>query len=647
MATYKRIDGDYHIVSVNASDSIYLDTENAEISGNLIVAGNVVVEELNLNNVNATYNVTAGGNVAATYVLGNGRFLTDVISNVGGASILQNGTTNVNIPIANGAVTVSFDTLPNLYQFTNTAFSAVAVESPRITTNQITSGDSTQVVVDDGLVVGGAVDVSGNVTANFFQGNGSQLTGIDATSISNGTSNMRVVSASGNIAGNIAGNTILTLSSTGLLVTGSIQATNGFVGLDATKISNGTSQVQVLASGGNIEANVAGATVAVISSSGIAITGNLSVTGNASLSGNILGDRVQNGTTSFDIQTPDGNANISVGGVANVAVFTTTGANIAGTLNATGNITGGNLLTSGNIVDTGALSIITAASGNVNLAPNGTNRLVVTTTGANIAGTLNATGNITGGNLLTSGNIVDTGALSIITAASGNINLAPNGTNTLVVTTTGANVTGNLSVSTGNITGGNLILSGAIEDSAQLDIRTTASNGNIVLTPNGTGVILVAKDIVNGQANGVGNIGSSSGYFNTIFATATSAQYADLAELYLADNDYNPGTVLEFGGVQEVTLCNTPNSHKVAGVVSTNPAYVMNSGLAGDHVCKLALVGRVQCFVRGPVEAGDLLVSDTNGWARVNNDAAAGRIIGKSLQSSLNDGEIEIVVGKH
>ena len=546
MATYKRIDGDYHIVSINASDSIYLDTENVEISGNLIVAGNVVVEELNLNNVNATYNVTAGGNVAATYVLGNGRFLTDVISNVGGASILQNGTTNVNIPIANGAVTVSFDTLPNLYQFTTTAFSAVAVESPLITTNQITSGDSTQVVVDDGLVVqyglvvGGAVDVSGNITASYFLGNGSQLTGIDATSIQSGTSNMKVVSASGNIAGNIAGNTILTLSSTGLLVTGSIQATNGFVGLDATKISNGTSQVQVLASGGNIEANVAGATVAVISSSGIAITGNLSVTGNASLSGNILGDRVQNGTTSFDIQTPDGNANISVGGVANVAVFTTTGANIAGTLNATGNITGGNLLTSGNIVDTGALSIITGASGNVSIAPNGTNVLVVTTTGAEITG-----------------------------------------------------------------------------------------------------------NIVNANANGIGNIGSASGYFNTIFATATSAQYADLAELYLADNNYNSGTVLEFGGMQEVTLCNTPNSHKVAGVVSTNPAYVMNSGLAGEHVCKLALVGRVQCFVRGPVEAGDLLVSDTNGWARVNNDAAAGRIIGKSLQSSLNDGEIEIVVGKH
>ena len=341
------------------------------------------------------------------------------------------------------------------------------------------------------------------------------------------------------------------------MVTGSIQATNGFVGLDATKISNGTSQVQVLASGGNIEANVAGATVAVISSSGIAITGNLSVTGNASLSGNILGDRVQNGTTSFDIQTPDGNANISVGGVANVAVFTTTGANIAGTIDVTGNANVGNLGT---------------------------------------AGLITATGNVTGGNLLTSGNIVDTGALSIITAASGNVSIAPNGTNVLVVTTTGAEITGN---------------------------------------------------IVNANANGIGNIGSASRYFNTIFATATSAQYADLAELYLADNNYNSGTVLEFGGMQEVTLCNTPNSHKVAGVVSTNPAYVMNSGLAGEHVCKLALVGRVQCFVRGPVEAGDLLVSDTNGWARVNNDAAAGRIIGKALEDSAVDGFVEVVVGKH
>ena len=586
MATYKRIDGDYHIVSVNASDSIYLDTENAEISGNLIVAGNVVIEELNLNNVNATYNVTAGGNVAATYVLGNGRFLTDIVANVGGASLLENGTTIVNIPIANGAVTVSFNALPNLYQFTTTAFSAVAVESPRITTNQITSGDSTQVVVDDGLVVGGAVDVSGNITASYFQGNGSQLTGIDATSISNGTSNMKVVSASGNIAGNIAGNTILTLSSTGLLVTGSIQATNGFVGLDATKISNGTSQVQVLASGGNIEANVAGATVAVISSSGIAITGNLSVTGNASLSGNILGDRVQNGTTSFDIQTPNGNANISVGGAANVAVFTTTGANIAGTLNATGNANVGNLgaATVAATTLTGTLS--TAAQTNI--------------TSVGTLGALSVTGNITGGNL-SGTSIVGT----VSTAAQTNI--------------TSVGTLGALSV-TGNITGGNL----------------SVSTGTVTL-----------GNIVNANANGVGNIGSASGYFNTIFATATSAQYADLAELYLADKNYNPGTVVEFGGMQEVTLCNTPNSHKVAGVVSTNPAYVMNSGLAGEHVCKLALVGRVQCFVRGPVEAGDLLVSDINGWAQVNNDAAAGRIIGKSLQSSLNDGEIEIVVGKN
>jgi hypothetical protein len=61
------------------------------------------------------------------------------------------------------------------------------------------------------------------------------------------------------------------------------------------------------------------------------------------------------------------------------------------------------------------------------------------------------------------------------------------------VSVTGNITGGNLTVSTGNITGGNLILSGSITDSGQLDISTTASNGNIVLTPNGTGNVNISK----------------------------------------------------------------------------------------------------------------------------------------------------------
>jgi hypothetical protein len=96
--------------------------------------------------------------------------------------------------------------------------------------------------------------------------------------------------------------------------------------LSANSISSGTSNVRVVSSGGNVTTSVGGTSnVMVVSSTDVTITGNLTVTGNATLSGNILGDRIQNGTTQIDIQTPGGNANITVGGTSNVAVFATTG----------------------------------------------------------------------------------------------------------------------------------------------------------------------------------------------------------------------------------------------------------------------------------------------------------------------------------
>jgi hypothetical protein len=96
--------------------------------------------------------------------------------------------------------------------------------------------------------------------------------------------------------------------------------------------------MSVVSSGGNIRANVGGTTVQTISTGLVAITGDLSVTGNATLSGNILGDRIQNGTTSFDIQTASGNANITVGGTSNVAVFAPAGLYITGNISATGDV---------------------------------------------------------------------------------------------------------------------------------------------------------------------------------------------------------------------------------------------------------------------------------------------------------------------
>mgnify|MGYP003342201962 CR=1 FL=1 len=90
-----------------------------------------------------------------------------------------------------------------------------------------------------------------------------------------------------------------------------------------------------------------------------------------------------------------------------------------------------------------------------------------------------------------------------------------------------------------------------------------------------------------------------------------------MAEKYLADDQYEPGTVVSFGGEKEVTLSAIAGDSAVAGVVSTNPAYIMNSGLEGQNVVAVALVGRVPCKVQGPITKGALLVSAGGGHARV------------------------------
>jgi len=128
-------------------------------------------------------------------------------------------------------------------------------------------------------------------------------------------------------------------------------------GISLNSISNGTSNVNVVSSGGDVTIGVGGtANVGVFSPTGLAITGDLSVSGNATLSGNILGDRIVNGTTSIEIQTASGNANISVGGTSNITVFTTTGQEVSGSISATGNITGGNILTLGLVSAAGNIS---------------------------------------------------------------------------------------------------------------------------------------------------------------------------------------------------------------------------------------------------------------------------------------------------
>ena len=169
------------------------------------------------------------------------------------------------------------------------------------------------------------------------------------------------------------------------------------------------------------------------------------------------------------------------------------------------------------------------------------------------------------------------------------------------------------------------------------------------ITLDGTAGITTPA-IINGGANGVGNIGSSTTFFNTIFAKATSAQYADLAEMYVSDADYAPGTVVEFGGEYEITISSLSHSTAVAGIVSTNPSYLMNSTQAGEHVLPIALTGRVPCQVQGPVRKGDVLVvSSTPGVAqRIGMNWQPGCVVGKSMEviDTAEIQTIEVAVGR-
>jgi hypothetical protein len=157
---------------------------------------------------------------------------------------------------------------------------------------------------------------------------------------------------------------------------------------------------------------------------------------------------------------------------------------------------------------------------------------------------------------------------------------------------------------------------------------------------------LTVPAITKNGTNGVGDIGQTGNRFATIYGLATSAQYADLAEKYVADADYESGTVLEFGGEHEVTLA-SDDTNRVAGVVSTQPAFRMNDELVADHAVMIALQGRVPCKVQGSISKGDMLVSAGNGRARSTNDPKFGTVIGKALEEHEgNDGIIEVVVGR-
>lgn len=179
---------------------------------------------------------------------------------------------------------------------------------------------------------------------------------------------------------------------------------------------------------------------------------------------------------------------------------------------------------------------------------------------------------------------------------------------------------------------------------------TTSASLTFLNLANSTPLTLTNPSILPGDTDNT-NLGSADKKFKVIYATtfegiATKAYYADLAENYVADAQYEPGTVVEFGGQYEVTLCKN-KSTRVAGVVSTNPAYLMNSHQEGEFIIALALQGKVPCKVAGVISKGDLLISGGHGYAIAAIDPKIGTVIGKALEDFHGEyGVINVVVGR-
>jgi hypothetical protein len=437
-----------------------------------------------------------------------------------------------------------------------------------------------------------------NITANtgVFTGNASGLSEINASNLSTGTIPTARLSGSYPITvSNAAQPNITSVGTlTGLAVSGTtgISSTDSSGAASTTKIIravNGTQDISFIPRAGSGSYNgLTSADDAMIAFANTSAQGNANLTISPWASAS-SGIRIQ-----------------SISNVASI-FLNATNTNVSAALNVVGTITAP-AFTANTGVFTGngsGLSAIAGAnvSGQVSFAATAN-----AVAGANVSGAVSFA---TTANAVAGANV--SGAVSFATTANA---------------VAGANVSGTVSAAT---------TAGTVTTAAQPNITSVGT-----LTSLGVSGALTTMQITAGANTTAGNI---TGNWTLTDGSRMQATYADLAEYYEADVKYEPGTVLMFGGEKEVTLADDGTS-RVAGVVSTNPAYVMNSTCPG-LLTAVALQGRVPCKVRGKISKGDMLISGGNGFARPNQFPAMGTVIGKALEDFDGyEGVIEVAVGR-
>lgn len=284
--------------------------------------------------------------------------------------------------------------------------------------------------------------------------------------------------------------------------------------------------------------------------------------------------------------------------------------------NGTGNV---------NVVDNLNVNNISSYTANTNLQLSGDGTGGVQITDSlqvnSVAGyTLNAdltlSGNGTGNVVVSTGLIVDT-----ITSRSTNTNLSltANGTGKVYINDT-FEWTG---TATGSIDGNAATVTNGVYTSGDQSI---AGNKNFTGT-------LTTTTLTTGASSTAGSI---TGNWSLTTGSRLQATYADIAEMYSTDKEYEPGTIVMFGGEKELTIAKGTATTKVAGVITTNPAFIMNQECEGQAI---ALKGRIPVKVIGKVNKGDFIIASNEPGVGIATDKyVGGAVIGKAIETKDTDG---------
>jgi hypothetical protein len=444
--------------------------------------------------------------------------------------------------------------------------------------------------------------------------------------VSSSATGNRALASNANISFNAAtGNLSVTL------LNASSNANVGNLGTAGLVVATGN------VTGGNL---VTGGALSVTGNANVGNLGTARVIATGNISGTQLISNIATGTAPLVVTSTTTVANLAAATATTAGTVTTaaqpniTSVGTLTSLAVTGNISAGNVSAT---TFTGALS---GAATSATTAGTVTTAAQPNITSVGTLTSLSVTGNISAGNVSAT---TFTGALTGAASTAGTVTTAAQPNITSTGTLTSLAVTGNISAGnvsattfTGALTGA-ATTAGTVTTAAQPNITSTGT-----LTSLGVSGALTTTQITAGANTTAGNI---TGNWTLTTGSRLTATYADLAEYYEADVKYLPGTVLMFGGEKEVTLADD-GTNKVAGVVSTNPAYVMNATCPG-LLTAVALQGRVPCKVRGKISKGDMLISGGNGFARPNQFPSMGTVIGKALQDFDGyEGVIEVAVGR-